>query len=52
MPLAPSVWSTGAARRRRVYSIRRRGRTVLADHLREWRLFAKAIERVVSPARR
>jgi hypothetical protein len=27
--------------------MRRRGRAVLKDHLREWRLFARAVERVV-----
>jgi PadR family transcriptional regulator PadR len=43
-----SAWSTGRARRRRIYSIRRRGRVVLKDHLREWRLFARAMERVVA----
>ena len=48
--LLTSAWTTGAPRRRRVYSIRRRGRAVLKDHLREWRLFARAVERVVGPA--
>ncbi|HET9674398.1 MAG TPA: helix-turn-helix transcriptional regulator [Gaiellaceae bacterium] len=43
-----SEWSTGKARRRRIYSIRRHGRAVLQDHLREWRLFARAVERVVA----
>ncbi len=45
-----SSWSTGRPRRRRVYSIRRRGRAALKDYLREWRLFAKAVERVVGAA--
>jgi PadR family transcriptional regulator, regulatory protein PadR len=45
--LISSRWSTGIARRRRVYSIRRRGRTVLADYLQDWRVFARAVERVV-----
>jgi PadR family transcriptional regulator PadR len=48
--LLTSRWSTGVARRRRIYSMRRRGRTVLKDHLREWRLFARAVERVVGGA--
>jgi len=48
--LVSSRWSTGLARRRRVYSIRRRGRTVLLDYLRDWRLFARAVERVVETA--
>jgi PadR family transcriptional regulator PadR len=48
--LVSSRWSTGLARRRRVYSIRRRGRTVLRDYLRDWRLFARAVERVLEPA--
>jgi PadR family transcriptional regulator len=43
-----SEWSTGKARRRRVYAIRRHGRAVLQDHLREWRLFARAVDRVVA----
>ncbi len=45
-----SEWSTGKARRRRIYSIRRHGRTVLRDHLREWQLFSRAVERVVARA--
>ena len=45
--LLTSRWSTGRARRRRVYSLRRKGRAALKDHLREWRLFARAVERVV-----
>lgn len=48
--LLTSRWSTGVARRRRVYSMRRRGHAVLKDHLREWRLFARAVERVVGGA--
>ena len=48
--LLTSEWSKGPARRRRIYSIKRRGRTVLHDHLREWRLFAQAVERVVRVA--
>jgi PadR family transcriptional regulator PadR len=48
--LVSSRWSTGIARRRRVYSIRRRGRTVLADYLRDWRLFARGLERVANAA--
>ena len=43
-----SEWSSGKARRRRIYSIRRHGRAVLQDHLRDWRLFARAVERVVA----
>jgi DNA-binding PadR family transcriptional regulator len=45
--LLTSRWSTGRARRRRVYSLRRKGRAALKDQLREWRLFARAVERVV-----
>jgi PadR family transcriptional regulator PadR len=48
--LLTSRWSTGVARRRRIYSMRRRGHAVLKDHLREWRLFARAVERVVGGA--
>ena len=43
-----SEWSTGKARRRRIYSIRKHGRAVLDDHLREWRLFARSVERVLA----
>ena len=43
-----SEWSTGKARRRRIYSIRKHGRAVLEDHLREWRLFARSVERVLA----
>jgi DNA-binding PadR family transcriptional regulator len=46
--LLRSEWSTGRARRRRIYSIRRQGRAVLKDHLREWRLFSRAVERVLA----
>ena len=45
--LLTSRWSTGRARKRRIYSMRRSGRTALKDHLREWRLFARAMNRVV-----
>lgn len=48
--LLTSRWSTGRARRRRVYSLRRRGRDALKEHLREWRLFARAVEHVVGGA--
>ena len=46
--LISSRWSTGHARRRRIYSLRRRGRRVLGDYVREWRVFARAVERVVA----
>lgn len=48
--LLTSRWSTGRARRRRVYSLRRKGRAALKEQLQEWRLFARAVERVVGNA--
>jgi hypothetical protein len=33
-----------------VYAIRRRGRSALKDYLREWRLFARAVDRIVGEA--
>jgi PadR family transcriptional regulator, regulatory protein PadR len=46
--LLTSRWSTGRSRRRRVYSLRRKGRAALKEHLHEWRLFAQAVERVIA----
>ena len=46
--LVSSRWSTAAGRRRRVYSLTRKGRRALADGRREWRAFTATVERVVS----
>lgn len=43
-----SEWSTGKTRRCRIYSIRKHGRAVLEEHLREWRLFARSVERILA----
>lgn len=46
--LLSSAWSSRDGRRRRVYSIARRGRAALRVERREWELFAAAVERVVA----
>ena len=48
--LVSSRWSTGLKRRRRVYRLTRKGRKVLEEERREWRLIARAISAVVEPA--
>lgn len=45
--LLSSRWSAGGARRRRVYSVTRRGRQALVDQERQWRSFATAMQSVV-----
>jgi DNA-binding PadR family transcriptional regulator len=45
--LVASAWSTEAGRKRRVYSLTASGRAALAEQKREWRRFAKSVERVV-----
>ncbi len=45
--LLSSRWSSVSGRRRRVYSVTRRGRKALADQEREWRAFTAAVEGVV-----
>src|SRR5688572_17817453 len=47
--LVTSRWSTGLKRRRRVYRLTRKGRKVLEDERREWKLLARAISAVVEP---
>jgi PadR family transcriptional regulator len=42
-----SSWS-GAGRRRRVYSLTRRGRSELGSRRSEWREFARAVEAVLA----
>lgn len=46
--LLSSAWSSGEGRRRRVYSIARRGGAALKEELRDWKSFARAVERVVA----
>ena len=45
--LLSSRWATAGRRRRRVYSLTRKGRGALADGRRDWRSFAAAIDGVV-----
>jgi DNA-binding PadR family transcriptional regulator len=45
--LLASEWSDGTGRRRRVYSLTRRGRTALNGRRRDWKLFAGAVEAVL-----
>jgi len=44
--LVSSRWA-GSGRRRRVYSLTRRGRSALARRSQEWRAFAGAVEIVI-----
>ena len=46
--LVSSRWSSSSGRRRRVYSLTRKGRRALADGRREWRAFSAMVERVAS----
>jgi DNA-binding PadR family transcriptional regulator len=46
--LLASAWSTAAGRRRRVYRLTRRGRTVLGERRAEWKRFAHAVEAVLT----
>lgn len=48
--LVSSRWSTVDGRRRRVYSLTRRGRRALAEQEREWERFTTAMALVVRPA--
>ena len=45
--LVTSEWSTGAARRRRIYELTPGGRSLLVRERKEWALLARAIEAVV-----
>jgi PadR family transcriptional regulator, regulatory protein PadR len=45
--LLSSRWASAAGRRRRVYSLTRKGRRSLADRRRDWASFAAAVEGVV-----
>lgn len=46
--LLQSEWSTASGRRRRVYSITRRGEKELGASRERWRLFANTIEAVLA----
>jgi DNA-binding PadR family transcriptional regulator len=46
--LLKSEWSTASGRRRRVYSITRRGERELGASRERWRLFASTIEAVLA----
>lgn len=46
--LLSSEWSTASGRRRRVYSITRRGEKELGASRERWRLFANTIEAVMA----
>jgi DNA-binding PadR family transcriptional regulator len=46
--LLKSEWSTASGRRRRVYSITRRGEKELGASRERWRLFASTIEAVLA----
>ena len=43
-----SAWTTASGRRRRVYSLTRRGRGALARREAEWRRFSHAVEAVLA----
>ncbi|MGD0386351.1 MAG: PadR family transcriptional regulator [Solirubrobacteraceae bacterium] len=46
--LIASEWSTQAGRRRRTYKLTRTGARALGDRRKEWRLFATAVEAVLT----
>jgi len=46
--MVASEWSTQAGRRRRTYRLTRAGEKALSERRREWRLFATAIEAVLT----
>jgi PadR family transcriptional regulator len=48
--LVASRWADGGGRRRRVYSLTRRGRAALERRSQEWRAFAGAVEVVIGGA--
>ncbi len=45
--LLSSQWSEEAGRRRRIYALTEKGRTVLAKRQQEWRQFAHAVDATV-----
>src|SRR5947209_1882229 len=46
--LLASAWQTASGRRRRVYTLTRRGRTALGERRGDWRLFSQAVEGVLA----
>lgn len=46
--LLKSAWATANGRRRRVYSLTRRGKAALGERRGEWRLFSQAVEGVLA----
>jgi PadR family transcriptional regulator PadR len=46
--LLASRWTSAEGRRRRVYRLTRRGRTVLDRERKEWKSFANAVESVLT----
>jgi PadR family transcriptional regulator len=46
--LLASAWADGGGRRRRVYRLTRRGRTVLGERRREWRAFVRTVDEVLA----
>jgi transcriptional regulator len=46
--LVTSSWSNVAGRRRRVYTLSRKGRDALEQHEREWRRFERAMNLVLA----
>jgi len=49
--MVSSAWTTEGGRRRRVYSLTRRGRTALGRERRAWNVFAGAVNAVLGEAR-
>jgi PadR family transcriptional regulator, regulatory protein PadR len=46
--LLASEWDATSGRRRRVYTVTRRGRTALGARRSDWRLFSQAVEGVLA----
>lgn len=46
--LLTSSWATANGRRRRVYTLTRRGRSALGERRGDWRLFSQAVEGVLA----
>ena len=48
--LVKSTWDSTSGRRRRIYSLTRRGVSALAARSKEWRSFARSLEVVIGPS--
>lgn len=46
--LLASEWDTASGRRRRVYTLTRRGRTALGERRGDWQVFSQAVEGVLA----